>query len=487
LAPATRQRRPTGQGQCSDARRPVKPAKFLFTSAAPSGILRGQHTLQKGFSAEISVTRQTKLMRDFYARLLWLLPAGLLVSAANGRAQEALRISMSGDLAAAMQQQSASSIGYYNLLLGPTAWRFSSGLGIEYNDNVRLQSSAAGNEGDFILRPSLNVQLHWPVTLKNSLDVSVAAGYSEYFEHPELSQFFINPGSGFAFNVYAGDFRINFHDRVAVTQQAYQNAGVSGGNRDLVSLQNTAGIGALWDLDKAIANVGYDHVNYVSLSQNQGEPDASSENLFINSGVRVRPELLLGVEAGGSVITYNQTSQANMPIADATQWSMGAFGTAQVSEYISARLDCGYTVYTPESSSASFVATDTSGIYFALSVSHRVNQFFSYTLAAGRNTDLAAYGQAQSYYFVRLTPAWNLFRKYSLSTPLWWQDGTRIYNTRSGGDAHYQQIGAGVTVSRALTRKLSGSLGYQFVEESSDEKSLNYTVNTVDLNFTYQF
>jgi len=64
------------------------------------------------------------------------------------RGQEALRISTAGDLAAAARQQAESSIGYYNLLWGPVAWRFSSGLAVDYNDNVRLQAQNA--EGDFI-------------------------------------------------------------------------------------------------------------------------------------------------------------------------------------------------------------------------------------------------------------------------------------------------------------------------------------------------
>lgn len=433
--------------------------------------------------------RNQKLIQRKLCRWLashFLAGAWLMLLACVSHGQEALRLSMAGDVAAGVQQQANASFGYYNLLLGPTAWRFSSGLGLEYNDNVRLESTG-GNEGDVIVRPSLNAMMHWPVTLKNSLDISVAAGYSAYLQHSDLSQFFVNPGSGLSFDIYAGDFKINLHDQLAVTEEAYQNPGASGGNRDLVSLQNSAGIRALWDLNKALANVGYDHVDYVSLSQNQGVPDTSSENFYANAGIRVRPQLLLGVEAGGSVITYSQNLPARSEsIPDAVQWNAGAFGSTQVSDHISVRADAGYTVYTPDNTATNLVTRDTSGFYLSLSLSHRVNKFLSYTLSAGRSTDLSAYGQAQSYYFVRLDPSWHLFQKYSLSTPLWWQQGTRIYNNQSSG-GNYQQIGAGVTVGRALTKKLSASLGYQFVDETADQAGLTYTVNTVDLNFVYQF
>ena len=416
----------------------------------------------------------------------WFLTACFLATLAGTlQGQEALRISVAGDLAAAARQQAVSSIGFYNLLLGPTAWRFSSGLGVDFNDNVRLESDG---ESDLILRPSLNAQIHWPVTLKNSVDVSLGVGYSEYLQHSDLSQFFINPGSGLSFDVYAGDFKINLHDRITITENAYENTGV-GQNRNLVSLENTLGTSALWDLDKVVSNAGYDHVNYTSLSSGQGQqPDASSENIFVNSGIRVRPELLLGVEAGGTVITYSQSASANtVSVPDAIQWNAGVFGSAKISDYMDVRADVGYTDYIPDSTGTNVVTSDNSGFYLSLSFSHRVNRFLNYTLTAGRSTDLSAYGQAQSYYFVRLTPSLNLFKKYGISTPVWWQRGTRVYNTTAGGAADYEQIGLGLNVSRSLTQKLSAAVGYQFVHETSNQLGLNYTVNIVSLNLSYQF
>lgn len=391
---------------------------------------------------------------------------------------------MAGDLAAATQQQNNTSIGYYNLLTGPVAWRFSSGLGLELNDNVRLQPNA---ESDLVIRPSLDAEMHWPVTLKNSLDVSLGAGYSAYVQHQDLSQVFINPGSGISFDVYAGDFKINLHDRITITENAYENAG-SGNNQNLVSLQNTIGVGVLWDLDKVVANLGYDHVNYVSLSQNQGEPDTASENIFGNAGIRIRPELMTGVEAGGTLINYSQSSTAQaLATPNAVQWSAGLFGSAQISDYINARVDAGYTVYTPDTTATNLVTQDSSGLYLSASLSHRVNQHVNYTLSVGRSTDLAAYGQAQSYYYVRLEPNWNFFKNYSISTPLSWQQGTRIYNTTASSSVDYAQYMLGLNVSRQLTQKLSVAASYQFVRQTSGQANLNYTDNIVSLNFTYQF
>ena len=406
-----------------------------------------------------------------------------LAQAAPG--QEALRLSLAGDVVAAQQKQANASLGYYNLLLGPTSWRFSSGLSTEFDDNVRLQQNG---EADLILRPNLNTQLHWPVTEKNSLDLSLGLGYSEYLLHSDLSEFFITPGSGVSFDVYVGDFKINLHDRIDVTENSYENSGTAN-NQNLVTLQNTVGIGALWDLNQMIVNAGYDHANYVSLSNSrQSQPDSSSENLYINSGVRVRPELLIGLEAGGTVIDYQQHAQTNtLPLPNAVQWSAGAFVSVQISDYMSARLDGGYTRYISDSTSTNLVTQNATGPYFSFSLSHRVNQFLNYTLTAGRSTDLSLFGEVQTYYFVRLNPDWRIFNKYTLSTPVWWQSGTTIYGLANGNNNQYDQFGAGVTLGRTLTEKLSASVGYQFVKETSPLAGLNYTVNIVSLNFSYQF
>jgi hypothetical protein len=410
----------------------------------------------------------------------------LLVAAKSAFGQEALRLSQAGDLAAEFQHRANSTLGYYNLLLGPTAWRFSSGLGVEFNDNVRSQPHG---ESDFIFLPRLDTQMHWPVTLNNSLDISLGAGYSQYLQHQDLSQFFITPGSGLSFDVYVGDFKINLHERITITQYSYQNPGVNGGNQNQVNLQNTIGTSALWDLDQVVANFGFDHVNYASLSSGQNsQPDSASENIFVNSGIRVRPELLIGLEAGGTLINYSQNTSTNtFPTPNAVQWSTGAFGSAKISDYMDVRLDAGFTDYIPEHTGTNQVTQNSSGLYFSFSLTHRVSQFMNYNLSAGRSTDLSAYGQAQNYTYVTLNPNWNLFKKYTVSTPVSWRQGTRVNNNATSNGADYQQLQLGLTVGRSLTQKLSASIGYQFVRETSDSATLNYTINIVSLNLNYRF
>lgn len=76
-----------------------------------------------------------------HIRSWWPLVAAVLLAIGPIlHAQEALRVSMAGDLAAASRKQEANTLGYYNLLTGPVAWRFLSGVEMDFNDNVRSQS-----------------------------------------------------------------------------------------------------------------------------------------------------------------------------------------------------------------------------------------------------------------------------------------------------------------------------------------------------------
>jgi hypothetical protein len=397
------------------------------------------------------------------------------------RGQEALRISLAGDLAASARKQQESSVGYYNLLLGPVALRFLSGMEADYNSNIHLQSQGA--EGDFIFRPGVNAQMDWPVTQINDLNLFVAAGYSAYLHNQNLNQFFVNPGSGLSFDIYAGDAVINVHDQVSITENAYQNQS-AGGNTTYASLQNTAGLNTLWDLNKFVVTAGYDHGNYLELNSSQGQPDASSENFFLTGGVHPAPEILTGLEAGGGLINYSGSGTAGSAATpDATQWNVGAFCTATISEYLDARLDAGYTEFLPDSAPTNFDSSAASGFYMQFLLTHRVNQFVNYTLSAGRSIDLQYGGQPYDRYDVRWQPNWNFLKDYTISTPLWWEYGTEVYFQ----SASYDQYGAGINVGRQITKKLSGSISDQFVKETSGQAGLAYTVNIVSLSLSYQF
>jgi len=405
-----------------------------------------------------------------------------LLSAAQG--QEAVRMSMASAEAAEARRRAATTIGYYNLKLGPTAWNFGTGLGVEYNSNVN--NTESNPEGDLIFRPQLNTRLVWPVSEQNSLNLALGAGYSAYVNNPRLDRAFITPGSELSFDLYVGDFWINLHDRFSITEDSYQDPSLAGSG-NYSQFQNALGVATTWDLNKVIVRVGYDHVNYDSLSggngQNSGgQPSGYSEVFSSSAGYALKPGMLLGVELGASLINYTTTS-TNTPFSSAKQWNVGGFYDAPVTEYIHFTGHAGYTVYSPDANGALTTVSDFTGIYAQLDIRHRVNQYVEYSLSGGRNISVAFAGGTIDRYFADWQASWKILRKVSLGTSFHYEHGSQV----SAGSETYDQYGPGISLSRPITAKLSSSLGYNFYWRGSNLPARNYTVNVVSLNLNYAF
>jgi len=403
-----------------------------------------------------------------------LLAVGL-VTVASG--QEAVRMSMASAEAAEARRRAATTTDYYNLKLGPTAWRFRTALGLEYNDNA---GNAQDNpEADFIFRPQVNTQLLWPVSEKNSINLNLGAGYSAYVQHPELSRYFITPNSELSFDIYAGDFWINLHDRVSVTEDSYLDPTVAGtGNYSL--FENTLGVSTLWDLNKVVLRSGYDHANSSVLSGNQGRPDGQSELFSFSAGYAPKPRVLLGVELGGALLQY---SGANTLYSDARQWNVGGFYETQISEYVDFTGHAGYTVYSPQSSGGTVPGDDFGGMYAQLALTHRISRYVDQSLAGSRTIQTALLGGTVDMYSFSWRANWRVIRKTSLSTSFVYNHGSQV----SPGSETFDQYGPQIGLGWRLGEKLSTSLGYQFYWRSSNESGREYSVNIVSLGFSYTF
>jgi len=410
-----------------------------------------------------------------------LLLAGLLTPA---RGQEAIQMSIASAEAAEARHKTASTIGYYDLKLGPTAWNFGTGLEVDYNSNV--YNTEFNPEGDFIFRPQVNARMLWPVSDQNSINLALGGGYSAYLQHSALDRAFITPGSELSFDLYAGDFWINLHNRFSITENTYQDPTVVGSG-NYSQLQNALGVATTWDLNKATVKFGYDHVNYDSLSGGNaenfgGQPSGYSDVFSASAGYTLKPHMLLGVELGGSLINYNTTA-TNQSYSDARQWNVGGFYDAPVSEYIHFTAHAGYTVYSPDTSGAMTTSSEFSGLYAQLDITHRVNQYVEYSLSGGRTISVAFYGGTIDRYFARWQANWQIVRKLTLATSITYEHGSYLY----AGAETYDQYSPGISLSRLITARLSSSLGYQLYLRDSNLPGLNYTVNVVSLSLNYMF
>jgi hypothetical protein len=406
----------------------------------------------------------------------WLLTLAALLLATPAFPQESIRLSLASSQAAEARRQAASTLGYYNVKLGPSAWRFAAGLGMAYDTNIRLDPDELA-KSDFMFTPEVDARMLWPITDQNSLNLRLGGGYNAYTRYTEFNRWFINPGSELSFDIYVGNFWINLHDRFTITTDNYQDP-TAVGIGDYSQFQNDAGFGVVWDLNKLVTRLGYDHLNYIILNGYQGQPDARQEVLSLAGGYPFQKDSELGLEIGTGFMHYD-TSGTNTLYTDAIQWNIGPYVDLQLTDYIRGHLSVGYTMFMPDAPGLD----DFTGIYAQLGFSHRINQYVSYNLGGSRSVQFALFGGTIDLYTASLTANWHILREFTLSTGFLYEHGDYL-------DLYvetFDRYGPNVTLSRRITEKLTASLEYQYFNRSSDVPNWTYQVHIVSLNLRYQF
>src|SRR5436190_8432690 len=280
--------------------------------------------------------RVVSIHRDQFRKSITLLFAlSMLLAIAGVYAQDAVRPSLAGQAASDARQQDVSRIPY-NLLLGPVRFRVGASVSAEYNDNVTYAEN--NTQDDFIITPNLRLDMIWPITQLNTLRLDLGVGYSFYLDHSQYDTdtILIAPKSQIAFDIFIADFRINLHDRFQLQQDPIQQGALSNVT-DYGRFENTAGVSVLWDLNKLLLQVGYDHYNYISTTNQFDYLDHSSEIVYGSAAYIVNPTITLGVEGNAVFTRYDQTN-----LNDNTEYSGGAFVEAVLTNNLKVRVAGGY-------------------------------------------------------------------------------------------------------------------------------------------------
>ena len=250
--------------------------------------------------------RLSSLHRDQLRKSVMLLfVTSMLVATAGAYAQDAVRPSLAGQEASDAREQDVSRIPY-NLLLGPVRFRVGATVGVEYNDNINYADDGSAvvltplgptvirssPQDDVIVTPNLTLDAIWPITQLNTLRLDLGIGYAFYLDHSsnDTDYILIAPKSQIAFDIFVSDFRINIHDRMLLQQDPIQEGALS----NVVNygrFENTAGLSVLWDLNKLLLQVGYDHYNFVSTTNRFDYLNRNSEIVQGSAAFIVNPTI----------------------------------------------------------------------------------------------------------------------------------------------------------------------------------------------------
>jgi hypothetical protein len=408
--------------------------------------------------------------------LLWSI--ALLCAPPLARSQDAVRPSLAGEMTSEARRQDIEHIPY-NLLVGPVRFRVSATVGFEYNDNINL-SQHDEKQDDFIFRPQVNFDALWPITQLNTLRFDLGIGYSVYFQHPsnDTNGILITPGSQLAFDIFVGDFRINIHDRMSLQQDPITEAQLSN-TANYGRFENTAGISVLWDLNKVLATIGYDHYNFVAT---ESEFDYLNRNAEIVSGslsLAATSTTNVGVEGNAVFSRYDQNVLNN-----SEDYSVGGFVETQLGSYLKVRGAAGYQWIDFDNNGLVGDQNNLSDYYANILISHRLNAVLSQSVSAGHENQLGVDSNYITLNYIRHTITWNVIRNTLLTTEFFYEDGDD-----SGGfiDERFQRVGAAGTVGFQLTPHITLGLRYQYTQKDSNVPGRNYIQNRVSVDGTYSF
>lgn len=447
---------------------------------------------------------------SFFARgLAFVLLVSLVGTAPIALAQDAIRPSLAGEAAAEARRQSIDNIPY-NLQAGPIKLRFSATLGLEYNDNINLAEDDSFTsltpfgpitlttraQSDFILRPQINLNALWPVTQLNTLRLDVGMGYAFYLDHSNYNtnSVLLTPGSQLAFDIFVGDFRINFHDRFSLEQDPISEVALSN-VADYGRFQNSAGVAVLWDLNQAVVTFGYDHYNFIAMNSRFEYLDRNAD--ILSASIGFTPTSTITVGAEGSVIdTYYDQNILN----DSLTYSAGLFLESQLSSNLRVRIAGGYQNIDFDNTGLVNDPHDLNDWYGNLLISHRVNSVFTHNLSIGHETQLGVNSNYVMLNYARHTATWNIVNHTLITTEFFYEDaddsgGTGILflpvpgipNINPFAAEHVHRYGGAITLGYQLTPHVTLGLRYQYTQKDSDQPLRDYRQNRVALDGTYSF
>jgi len=397
----------------------------------------------------------------------------------------------------------------YNMKVGPILFNTNASLEGQYVSNIGLSSS--GQLSDFIISPQLGVTASWPITATNTLRFSTSIGYSKYLIHPQYDtgSVMIAPDSELSFDVYVGDFKINFHDQFSI-QQDPSTIGSLNNVVNFNRIENVAGIGVLWDLNKLILSFNYDHITFISTQlqalggdnlSNPGNIDYSADQVSAAASYRITSTVVTGVEFAGSVRYYDQFN------VDDNQMSVGPFARIEVTPNFKVSVGGGYQEITTGTGNLTTAATlqpnnvaPVMGVgtynswYANLTLDHRLNENYTDRFSIGHELQLDPFSQISDLYYASYTSSWKVNSSLNLAFTLNYEDVTSPSQSTTFTYNDFNSFSAGVQANFPVTKSISGAILYQFSDNFGSTNTngpvgnnAGYTQQRVGMILNYHF
>jgi hypothetical protein len=396
---------------------------------------------------------------------------------------------------------------YFNVKAGPVRFTLTSGMSVEYNDNINMASGIGSPvQSDIILHPHIGLDAVSELQLlpKSQTDVTTIGftlnlGTRRYLQHSELntgdSGLTIAPDSEFSFLVRTGHFHTRLYDRFSV-----QDDPGTDGTLSNVALfrrfNNIAGVKTTWEMNsKTSFSLGYEHgnmiaMNYTSLSgtsPNLNSLDNSTDQISFSGVSQIFSLLSVGFGASALSTNYPDNPGQNM-----TTYNYGPFMDLRLTQYTT--LHAGYSLSDSRSGSFSGGNSNTTTLNsnagstdtnYVVSITNRMNTYYTQTLSFSRQTQLNILGELTLTNNLSYNSSWTINSKLALSSTLFMEDATD--ESPINTNPYYKRYGVTLSTGYRLSRKLTTTLSYQYSNKVSDVADQSYKQNSVIFNVIYAF
>ena len=394
--------------------------------------------------------------------------------------QDAVRPSMAGAAASASRMQPTVTEEPYNLKLGPINFRLGAAVGAEYNDNINL-SSGSERADDFLLVSSVSLNGDWQVTPVNVLRIGLNVGYSKYLNHPQFDTFSmtIGPDSLIAYDIYIGGIvKLTLQDRFGISHDPTEHASLS----NVVTFRqftNTATASALFDLNKILLTIAYDHDTAKSLDSTFNYTDHNADSIRVSTAYLLQPSTTVGLDTSATYNYFAQNFQNN-----STALSAGPFIEHTLSKYITLRASGGVQDIMFDRGGLNMDSSDFLGWYGGIEIAHRLNHNWTETLSLGHETSLGLQSNYETTSYVRYSATVRIFNHITAGLNAFYEQAKE---SASIVGQNIDRYGGGITFGYIVNRHLSINTGYQYINKTSNVPGTDYAQNRIFMGAGYQF
>ena len=170
-----------------------------------------------------------------------------------------------------------------------------------------------------------------------------------------------------------------------------------------------------------------------------------------------------------------------------------------MSQFTTLNASCGISKSEPGnvftgSNTANNNGSNSTSNYANVSLTNQLNTYYTQTLSAGREIALDLVGTQTSDNYLRYSSVWKMNAHISLNFNAFAEDisnaGTpnnNLLSLQSNVQSDYRRYGGGVGTSLRLSKKLTTSLNYRYVQKVTGDPLLCYKQNDIIWTVSYSF